>query len=1171
MLKIHLLGAFRLCQDELDLPVKSMRQQALLAYLLLHASAPQPRYHIAFQLWPDASESQARNSLRNLLSQIRQLLPELDLYLEVDSTSLQWKPQLSYWCDVHEVDNVVALAANATGHERRVHLERVVELYTGELLPSCYDDWILPQRAQLQRNYIASLSGLIDLLEEQRAFRTAVTYATRLIEADALDEAAYRRLMRLHLADGDFTSVHRVFEQCVKMLHDELGVEPESETVAIAMQAKARIPTTLAAISPQPVPRTVTPQERAEQTALVGREAEWATVYHHWQRTLEGQSSIVLLTGEVGIGKTRLAEELLAMVHRQGFPVARANCFATGGDFAYSPILAWLRAPSFADHRQHIADVWLIELSRLLPEIYIERSDLPPAGPITDSWQRQRLRQALVQAILSAGQPALLFLDDMHWADRDTMQWLLYLFQQPLNPPLLLVATLRDEDSLEHPWLQSALVEWRRRGILAELTLNRLSSDQTKALAESVAGQAVTEDAAALLYVETQGNPLFIVEMARAGIEHVGVNGDGQLDGRFPVLPAKIQAAIESRLERLSDDAKELVQLVAVIGREFSVTSLALATGKEEWGILNAVEELWNRRLIQEAQGGETETAFIFTHESVRTFVYQRIGVVRRRILHRRIADAMAAQHSSAENMDSGQIALHYELAGSLDQAVRYYIRAGEYVAQLHAYYRAEQLFAHAQQIAARLNLPADTLIQIYTQRGRMLELAEQYEQAIRVYEEFDRLAQRRGDQRMEAIAVVRLAACYVEPNDVHSRDRALPLLSRGARLIEQLGDDKVEAGLLWCQMLDAFYYGHDADVHRYGMRAVALARQHKDDVTLSFLLNTLAGSLHLSGRQSEGHLYAEEARSLFRRFNNLPYLARNLNQQAWDAYHQLDFAAARTYAQQSAEISARVYSHWNFALAKLIMGIVDAQHGEWGDALRHYEGCLRLSEEHHLVMIKAYAHLEQGRLYRNIGLLDKAVEALTSGYRACQQNVQFLSHTTAIQLAATEFTRQRLQEGRQWLERAQHHNNIGAFARVWNILDAPAWAAVFEAEITGQWAEAQHSVEGLLAEAMERKLPLFLPSLRIAQAHVLFGLGDYEAAESALAAARAIAHAKNQLPWLWRIALLRIHIAHRQGDDARAKEQQQVADQLASTLAERLPRPLPQIFLESAKNYFPS
>jgi DNA-binding SARP family transcriptional activator len=190
MIEIQLLGAFRLSQSGIDLPIKSTRQQALLAYLLLHASAPQPRYHVAFQLWPDASEPQARNSLRNLLSQIRQLLPEIDSYLKVDSTSLQWKPQLPYWCDVHEVDNSVTLAASATADERRLHLEHAIGHYTGELLPSCYDDWILPQRALLHRSYVTALADLVDLLEQQRSLRSAVRYATRLVEADPLDEAA---------------------------------------------------------------------------------------------------------------------------------------------------------------------------------------------------------------------------------------------------------------------------------------------------------------------------------------------------------------------------------------------------------------------------------------------------------------------------------------------------------------------------------------------------------------------------------------------------------------------------------------------------------------------------------------------------------------------------------------------------------------------------------------------------------------------------------------------------------------------------------------------------------------------------------------------------------------------------------------------------------------------
>src|SRR5262249_16225455 len=155
---------------------------------------------------------------------------------------------------------------------------------------------------------------------------------------------------------------------------------------------------------------------------------------------------------EAGIGKTRLAEELLTWAGRQGIATAVAHCYAAQGPLAYAPVVAWLRSGALQAHLTTLADVWLTEVTRLLPNLLEERPDLPRPGRLTESWQRQHFFEALVQAILLSKQPLLLLLDDVQWCERETLEWLHYLLRFDPQAPLLLLGTVRSEEmTAEHP------------------------------------------------------------------------------------------------------------------------------------------------------------------------------------------------------------------------------------------------------------------------------------------------------------------------------------------------------------------------------------------------------------------------------------------------------------------------------------------------------------------------------------------------------------------------------------------------------------------------------------------------------------------------------------------------------------------------------------------------
>ncbi|HMA33539.1 MAG TPA: BTAD domain-containing putative transcriptional regulator, partial [Chloroflexia bacterium] len=357
-LHIRLLGDLRVSYGETPITtITSPRVQALLAYLVLHRDAPQLRAHLAFLLWPDTAEARARANLRKLLHELRQALPDPDRWLMASAGALQWCPTAAITLDV--ADFVDALQ----GPRTRAGLEAAIAQYTADLLPSCYDDWILDERERLRQGFVQALQGLLTLLEAEHAFGPAIGYADRLIAHDPLQEASHRRLIQLYTRLGDYAAAVRAYHQCAAILERELGVAPSPPTRELYDLLLER-PTP---IGPAPVARP----------SLVGRTAELEVLQAAWRRTTLGPQ-LVLIAGEAGIGKSRLAEEGRDWAARQGVATASATCYTGEPEVAYAPLATWLRTAPWPA----LEPVWLTELARLLPEILAARPALAPPGPL---------------------------------------------------------------------------------------------------------------------------------------------------------------------------------------------------------------------------------------------------------------------------------------------------------------------------------------------------------------------------------------------------------------------------------------------------------------------------------------------------------------------------------------------------------------------------------------------------------------------------------------------------------------------------------------------------------------------------------------------------------------------------------------------------------------------
>jgi DNA-binding SARP family transcriptional activator len=307
-LQIYLLGEFQLSYgDTIVTGVNTMRLQSLLAYLLLHRSAAQPRHHLAFVFWPDSTESQARTNLRKLFLQLRRALPDADRFLAHDHLSIQWRKDAPYTLDVAELEEALAhlarLEHNHVSTPDRELLVRAANLYRGELLPGCYEDWVLPVRAEMQRAALIALDRLVQLAEHRREYEAGIAYAQRILHLDPLHEESYRQLMRLHALNGGRAAALHAYHTCTALLQRELGAEPDAETQA--MYAQLLQVETLPASPPR---KSAYPaQPMPGETPLIGRQAAWEQFLDAWQAASRRRAHFLSIAGEAGIGKTRVA------------------------------------------------------------------------------------------------------------------------------------------------------------------------------------------------------------------------------------------------------------------------------------------------------------------------------------------------------------------------------------------------------------------------------------------------------------------------------------------------------------------------------------------------------------------------------------------------------------------------------------------------------------------------------------------------------------------------------------------------------------------------------------------------------------------------------------------------------------------------------------------------
>lgn len=667
---IYLFGDFRITLgDNVYTALDTPRLQILLAYLILHTTEPQSRQKLAFLFWPNSSENQAHTNLRSLLLRLRAVLPKADALLKINRATIQWQPTIPWRVDLAEFDRLVAEMTRTQPHgrdrlEQRRTLEQIIGLYRGELLAGCYEEWILAEREKRSRAFIQTMEQLIALLEEERQYAVAIEYTQRLLHYDPLQEATYRTLMSLLAISGDVAGIVRTYQLCTSILKRDLEVDPSLVTQQLYSQ--------LLHSDLVPAPSTGSTSLSSEtnkklEIPLVGRSQEWSCLQSAWKKAVSGQPYLALIEGEAGIGKTRLAEELLYSLNHQGIMVARTCCYGCETELAYAPLVAWLETERIYSGLKRLETLWLSEVARLIPQLLVEHPKLAVASPISGPCQVEQMYQGWARALLMGENPRLLLIEDLQWANVELITFLHFLLRFATKTKVLVVGTLRREELKENSPLVKMLEHLSQIDALSQLTLLPLTRVETQQLAQLLTQQELTQQEFDQLFKATAGHPLFLIAHLQAAKFHAiseptlllatgsTSSGNGLLPG-IGGATLKVQTILQRRIAQLSRGARELAELAAAIGCTFTLPSLAAASNLPEAELVKGLDELGKRGIVR-TQNLASVASYEFSYYKLQKFIYEGLSQPRRHYLEQRVARAQQGRASNRSLLGVSQAA----------------------------------------------------------------------------------------------------------------------------------------------------------------------------------------------------------------------------------------------------------------------------------------------------------------------------------------------------------------------------------------------------------------------------------------------------------------------------------------------------------------------------------
>lgn len=1001
VIRVYTLGQFRLerrnphdaleWQTVTDASWQHQRVRALLGCLVSINGRKLGREQIMDALWPDRDIDVAGGRLDRAVYSLRQVFepnrarPASSPLLLTEREVLSLAGSAQIWVDADAFENLIAQVHDTKHTEvdlgtKEKLLKEAANLYAGEFLPEDrLNEWTRTRRESLKRNWIGLLLELADLMIDRDALTGAIEPLDKLISVDPTNEAGVQRLMIVLEKLGRRGEALRSYKKLANVLHEEYNIAPLPDTRKLYDDLRrGRDKTTTRAhkdtVASDSVAReggtgvgtgtneTPTIQiGRTHQSPLVGRQQELEQLKElvttadqtaRFRLGSQRRSTVatldpnrrpqcILLMGDVGIGKTRLAEELGRDAKKHGWAVAWSRVYAQEGTIPYRLWTEILRKAMEQGiwQRQEVKRRPLVfqSLGTLLPEIH---DLLPPVNfPTSLSPEQEQLRlweaARELLSLISESTPLLIALDDLQWADSSSCELLAYLARRTYGYPIIIVGTCRENELAQDHALRPLLTDLRRENAVEVISLEPLSNDHIISLVSQVsqAPETVVEK----ITTRAAGNPFFAEELARTVFDNLP-SLDALTKGGHDLLPDTINAVLELRLNRLSEKCQRLLGKAAVLGGsfEFQVISEMEATSPQydEDEVLELLEEALTSGMLTE-EGTGTRITYHFWHPLLAAYMYDRLSAARRASQHRRAADVFRKMHKDREEEEAATITFHLVKGGANDLVIAQYAElAGNHASLLSSYRQAREHYRIAFEHLGVQHENWSRVSYLLERLGECTRIAGEFEIARQFFESAleIHLSHMISDTNKQVVEIQakllwEIGATWYNQGDL---SRSKECLEQAAQILQ---DSDIVSGIVWAKIrwLQSYVFWREGNYEKI-----------KDTANTALKL-----LLDISDDQSQ-------------QANNDSYLS----------------LTKRALTKSAVDI-IKIYA---------LLSNVEASNGRCRDALPHLNKALTIAEQHNSQRDIAIISCNMGDLYLRMADYSQAQAAFRRSYRLAEE-----------------------------------------------------------------------------------------------------------------------------------------------------------------------------------------
>ena len=912
---------------------------------------------------------------------------------------------------------------------------------------------------------------------------------------------------------------------------------------------------------------------------LIGRAHDLATLRSLVDRAQSGQGQVALVSGEAGIGKSRLVAEVKTYGASHDFLLVQGSCFPTDHAIPYAPLLDLLRSfltghpsPLPAPDVKQVAQAFL----PMLPDAAHLLAGTPPSSmpPALDPEQEKRRRFEILAHFLTSPartRPVLLVVEDLHWSDDTSLEFLHYLARRCSAHRLLLLLTYRSEEV--RPDLRHFLAQLDRERLAHEILLARLTHNEVEAMLRAIFAlpRSTRLELHDPIYALTEGNPFFVEEALKSMIaagEIYYANGRWE---RKPLgelhIPRSVQDAVQQRTDQLSESARRVLTLAAVAGRRFDFDLLQELTEHDEQRLLQLIRELIAAQLVVE----ESAEQFAFRHALTRQAIYTDMLVRERNTLHRTIADTVERLSISSPDAHLPDLAYHFYEAGAWEKALEYGHSAGERAYRLYAPQAAIEHLMRALDAAQHGAIPPPATL--YRLRGRAYETLGDFEQARLDYETTLQMARQAGDRRAEWQAMCDLgflwterdyaqAGAYFQQALALARDMDDPLTL--SHSLNRMGNWHVNIE----QPREALQYHHEA---------LTLFQQAHDSPGIAETCDLLGMASTLGGDLVQGAAYSRQAVAYFRELDDRQGLASSLTLLAeLGGIYQgetmvpamISFADSLHFGEQALKVARESGQRSAEAYTLFSLSHYLGPHGEYAQALEMAQAGLTLAEQIEHRQWITFGNWILGILYLDLLVLPQAQASLEHALALAHEvgSWNWIRIVSAF-LAPAHLLQNDLTKAESILTAALEPD-----AAMQTIGQRLVWAARADLALARRDPVlALDITDRLIASAANLSNERVIPRLWKLRGEALAALGRTAEAEPLLRAAQEAAHAQGLRPWLWRICVALGRLYQTQAQREEAKQAFSTARALIEELAASLPdEQLREHFLSQAMAMLP-